>query len=116
MNIIGKVDSLWRYPVKSMRGEELDEAFAGFSGVYGDRFFVFKSSASPTGFPYLTAREQRRLLEYLPHFRNPEKAARPINFPELEKIAANPLSAHPSSLIVDVDPPDEKTLATDDPP
>jgi uncharacterized protein YcbX len=33
MSIIGKVDSLWRYPVKSMRGEELDEAFAGFSGV-----------------------------------------------------------------------------------
>ena len=33
MSIIGKVDSLWRYPVKSMRGQELDEAFAGFSGV-----------------------------------------------------------------------------------
>ena len=27
MSIVGKVDSLWRYPVKSMRGEELDEAF-----------------------------------------------------------------------------------------
>ena len=27
MSIIGKVDSLWRYPVKSMRGEELDESF-----------------------------------------------------------------------------------------
>jgi uncharacterized protein len=55
MSIIGKVDSLWRYPVKSMRGEELDEAFAGFSGIYGDRLFAFKSSASPKGFPYLTA-------------------------------------------------------------
>jgi len=27
MSVIGKVDSLWRYPVKSMRGEELEEAF-----------------------------------------------------------------------------------------
>ena len=26
MSIVGKVDSLWRYPVKSMRGEELEEA------------------------------------------------------------------------------------------
>ncbi len=50
MSIVGKVDSLWRYPVKSMRGEELEEAFAGYPGVYGDRVFAFKSSASPTGF------------------------------------------------------------------
>jgi uncharacterized protein YcbX len=28
MSIIGKVESLWRYPVKSMRGEELEETFA----------------------------------------------------------------------------------------
>jgi uncharacterized protein YcbX len=27
MNIVGHVDSLWRYPVKSMRGEELKESF-----------------------------------------------------------------------------------------
>ena len=37
MAIIGKVESLWRYPVKSMRGEELSEAFVGFAGIYGDR-------------------------------------------------------------------------------
>ncbi|MEY2550315.1 MAG: N-terminal beta barrel domain, partial [Verrucomicrobiota bacterium] len=35
MGLIGKVDSLWRYPVKSMRGEELEEMFAGYGGVYG---------------------------------------------------------------------------------
>ena len=53
MSLVGKVESLWRYPVKSMRGEELQEAFVGFSGVYGDRLFAFKSSAAPKGFPYL---------------------------------------------------------------
>jgi uncharacterized protein YcbX len=36
MSLVGKVESLWRYPVKSMRGEELEEAFVGFSGLYGD--------------------------------------------------------------------------------
>ena len=102
MSVIGKVDSLWRYPVKSMRGEELDEAFAGFSGVYGDRLFAFRSSASPTGFPYLTAREQRRLLQYRPHFRYPDKAARPINLIEAESKGANPLSADLAELVVDV--------------
>ena len=60
MKIIGKVESLWRYPVKSMRGEELDAAFLGFAGIYGDRLFAFRSAASPKGFPYLTGREQQR--------------------------------------------------------
>src|SRR5213592_4528749 len=115
MSIIGKVDSVWRYPVKSMRGEELDEAFAGFSGIYGDRLFAFRSSASPEGFPYLTAREQQRLLQYRPHFRYPDKAARPINLTEAEKMGANPLSADPSELVVDVQTPDGKALAIDDP-
>jgi uncharacterized protein YcbX len=49
MTAIGKVESLWRYPVKSMRGEEMSEAFVGFAGVYGDRLFAFKSTASPKG-------------------------------------------------------------------
>jgi uncharacterized protein len=115
MVIIGKVDSLWRYPVKSMRGEELDEAFAGFSGVYGDRLFAFKSSASPKGFPYFTAREQRRLLQYRPHFRYPDKAARPINLTEAESMGANPVSADPSELMIDVETPNGKRLGIDDP-
>ena len=115
MSIIGKVDSLWRYPVKSMRGEELDEIFAGFSGIYGDRLFAFKSSASGKGFPYFTAREQIKLLQYRPRFRYPDKAARPINLTEAESMGANPVSADPSELMIDVETPDGRTLAIDDP-
>src|SRR5436190_1961039 len=115
MSIVGKVESLWRYPVKSMRGEELDEAFAGFSGIYGDRCFAFRSSASSAGFPWFTARDQRRLLQYRPRFRYPDKAARPINFTEAEKIGANPLPAEPSELMVDVETPNGQTLPIDDP-
>src|SRR5438067_7263742 len=115
MSTIGKVDSLWRYPVKSMRGEELDEAFAGYPGIYGDRVFAFKSSASPTGFPYFTAREQRRLLQYRPRFRYPDKAARPVNLTEADKMGAGPLSADISELIIDVETPDGQTLAIDNP-
>src|SRR6266478_4151551 len=111
MSVIGKVDSLWRYPVKSMRGEELDEAFAGFPGIYGDRVFAFRSSANHNGFPYLTARDQRRLLQYRPRFRYPEKAARPVNLIEAESKNANPLSADLAELIVDVETPDGTMLA-----
>ena len=115
MSIIGRVDSLWRYPVKSMRGEELDEAFAGFSGVYGDRLFAFRSSASPAGFPYLTAREQQKLLQHRPRFRYPDKAARPANLAEAEAMGANPVSADLADLMVDVETPSGETLAIDDP-
>jgi uncharacterized protein YcbX len=113
--MIGKVDSLWRYPVKSMRGEELDQAFAGYSGIYGDRVFAFRSSANHKGFPYLTARDQRRLLQYRPRFRFPDKAARPINLIEAESKNANSLSADLAELVVDVETPDGETLAIDDP-
>ena len=115
MSGIGKVESLWRYPVKSMQGEELEEAFADYPGVYGDRLFAFKSSASPKGFPYFTAREQRRLLQYRPHFRYPDKAARPVNLTEADKRGAGALSADISELMVDIETPEGKTLAIDDP-
>jgi uncharacterized protein len=115
MSIIGKVDSLWRYPVKSMRGEELNEAFAGYSGIYGDRVFAFRSSANHKGFPYFTAREQRKLLQYRPRFRYPDKAARPINLVEAESRNANPLLADLAEFVVDVETPNGETLAIDDP-
>ncbi|MFY9556771.1 MAG: MOSC domain-containing protein [Blastocatellia bacterium] len=117
MSIIGRVDSLWRYSVKSMRGEELDEAFVGFAGVYGDRLYAFTSSASPKGFPYLTGREQKELLRYRPRFRHPDQAARPINLAEAEGIGPGltPVYASPSDMMVDVDTPTGETLAIDDP-
>ncbi len=117
MSNIGKVESLWRYPIKSMRGQELDEAFVGFSGIYGDRLFAFRSSASPKGFPYLTARGQRKLLRYRPRFRYPDKAARPINLAEAESIGPglNPVSGDTTDLMVDVEAPTGETLAIDDP-
>ena len=117
MGVIGKVDSLWRYPVKSMRGEELDEAFMGFSGFYGDRIFAFHSSSTPKGFPFLTGREEQEMLRYRPRFRNPEKAARPPNLTEAESIGpgATPVFADAADLIVDVETPSGIVLAVDDP-
>jgi hypothetical protein len=117
VSIVGQIDSLWRYPVKSMRGEELEEAFVGFSGVYGDRLFAFTSSACPKGFPYLTGREQREMLLYRPRFRHPEEAAKPPNLAEAEALAPglNPLFAAPADLAVEVETPSGEVLGVDDP-
>ena len=113
--IIGTVDSLWRYPVKSMRGEELDEIFVGYPGVYGDRLFAFATSAAPKGFPYFTGREKRQMIRYRARFRHPDKAARPINLLEAEGKNAAPLSATPEELMIDVETPDGAVFAIDDP-
>ena len=51
MSAIGVLESVWRYPVKSMAGQELENAYLAFSGVYGDRLFAFTSAASPEAFP-----------------------------------------------------------------
>ena len=118
MNVVGMIESLWRYPVKSMRGEELQEAFVGFPGVYGDRQHAFISSAGPTGFPWLTGRELESMLLYRPKFRQAERAARPANLAEAESLGsagATPIYGDPSDFALDVETPAGERLAIDDP-
>ena len=117
MKVIGKVDSLWRYPVKSMRGEELDGAFVGFAGVYGDRLFAFKDVAAIDGFPYLTGREQQEMLLYRPSIQQPDKAARPPNLTAAENLepGVTPIYADPAELALNVETPSGESFAIDDP-
>ena len=114
MSVIGTIDSLWRYPVKSMRGEEMSQLFVGYAGVYGDRLFAFRSSDAPAGFPYFTGRDQRQMIRYRPRFREPEKAARPINLIEAEQNGAAALAGSPEELMIDVDTPKGEVFAIDD--
>lgn len=46
MMTIGTVAGLWRYPVKSMRGEQLDAAAAGERGLRGDRAYAILDRAT----------------------------------------------------------------------
>ena len=117
MSVVGTVESVWRYPVKSMRGEELNEIFAGYAGVYGDRLFAFTSSASPKGFPFFTGREQRQMIRYRARYRDPEKAAQPANWSEAKSFRPRSIRSRPSpaDLMIDVETPDGKTFAIDDP-
>ncbi len=44
--IVGRLRSLWRYPVKSLAGEELDRAPVGQAGVLGDRGWALRDDTA----------------------------------------------------------------------
>lgn len=46
MNSVGSVGALYRYPVKSMMGEELNSSMFGPKGVIGDRLFALSDPAT----------------------------------------------------------------------
>ncbi len=72
---IGEVEALFRYPVKSMRGERLDVAELGWHGVVGDRRLAFRKYGDHAGFPWLTASTLPELLLFTPRIRGGENAA-----------------------------------------
>ena len=117
MKTIGTIESLWRYPVKSMGGERLTESFMGFPGFFGDRCYAFRNAAARKGFPYLNANVQQQMLLYQPRFRYPERAAKPPNWIEAMSIApgVTPANAAPGDMILDVMTPSGATVAIDDP-
>ena len=63
---LGTVEALFRYPVKSMAGEQLDVADIGWHGIPGDRRLALRKVNDATGFPWLTASKVRELLLYTP--------------------------------------------------
>jgi uncharacterized protein YcbX len=118
MTIVGSVESLWRYPVKSMAGEAIEEAFVGYAGVFGDRACAVLNAAAPEGFPYLTARNNGAMLRYRPRFRDAELAARPLNQAAAEGMGPGLTPLYPAPLerlAVDVETPSGEVFALDDP-
>jgi uncharacterized protein len=69
---VGCVAALWRYPVKSMAAEALEDAEVSWHGVPGDRRWAFvRSGKVSSGFPWLTIREHPELWRYRPSFVHP---------------------------------------------
>ncbi len=114
---IGQIESIWRYPVKSMRGEKLEEGFLSYAGVYGDRVHAFHNAAAGDRFPYLTARQQARMVLYQPRFLDEAAAARPVNLKAAEggAIGVTPQFADRAGFAVEVTAPDGRRFAIDDP-
>jgi MOSC domain-containing protein len=67
---IGRVETIFRYPVKSMAGERLEVAELGWHGLDGDRRLAFRRMDDRSGFPWLSASKLPDLLLFTPHRRD----------------------------------------------
>lgn len=67
---IGQIEAIFRYPVKSMRGESLDAATLGWHGLDGDRRLAFRRLDERGGFPWLSASKLPELILYTPQRRD----------------------------------------------
>jgi uncharacterized protein YcbX len=63
---IGRVEAIFRYPVKSMAGKRLEAAEMGWHGIDGDRRLALRRTREQNGFPFLTASKLPDLLRFTP--------------------------------------------------
>lgn len=87
---IGHVEAIFRYPVKSMRGEQLKAANLGWHGLDGDRRLALRRLDDRSDFPWLTASRLPDLLRFTPERRaDGARAEIPthIRTPDGEKMA-----------------------------
>src|SRR3954454_11766292 len=88
---LGQIEAIFRYPVKSMRGEALDVATLGWHGLEGDRRFALRRLEERGGMPWLTAGKLPDLVRFTPlrqegaagdalptHVRTPEGEVLPV--------------------------------------
>jgi uncharacterized protein YcbX len=66
---IGHVEAIFRYPVKSMRGEPLEVGNLGWHGLEGDRRLAFRRMDNHSDFPWLSASKLPDLLLFAPQRR-----------------------------------------------
>jgi uncharacterized protein YcbX len=67
--VLGQVEAIFRYPVKSMRGERLESANLGWHGIDGDRRLALRRVEDRSNFPWLSASKLPDLLRFAPHRR-----------------------------------------------
>ena len=77
MSIVGEIAAIFRYPVKSMRGESLDAAMLGWHGIAGDRRCALHRRDDRSGMPFLTASKLPELVLFTPHGRE-DRAGEPL--------------------------------------
>lgn len=68
---VGTVAALYRYPVKSMRGEAMERARLRWTGIDGDRQYAFYRAANASRSPWLTARQLAEMVLYAPRYADP---------------------------------------------
>lgn len=112
---IGTIESIWRYPVKSMCGEKLDEVFVAFAGLMGDRLYGIVKEGGNPGFPWHTAREQETLLLYKPRYTHYSATLKPGALEAAQSLGpgVNPLYPDAERFAVEVETPDREVYNID---
>jgi hypothetical protein len=88
---IGRIEAIFRYAVKSMRGESLETVTLGWHGLNGDRRLALRRLDERGGFPWLIASKLPELVLFTPqgsdgadgeglptHVRTPEGEELPV--------------------------------------
>ena len=86
---IGHVEAIFRYPVKSMGGEQLEGADLGWHGIDGDRRLALRRINDRGDFPWLSASKLPDLVRFVPRRREdgaPGDIPRHIRTPEGEEM------------------------------
>ena len=115
MSKIGRLESVWRYPVKSMRGECVDDVFVAYTGVMGDRVYAISSSSATPEFPWHTNREQEEFVLYHARYKNPQSTLKPAAMEAALKELLNPPYPLADAFALEIEIPDGKTLDIEDP-
>jgi uncharacterized protein len=86
---VGQVEAIFRYPVKSMAGEQLESATLGWHGIEGDRRMALRRMNDRGGFPWLTASKLPDLVRFIPQHRDVAEGDLPtyVRTPEGEEMA-----------------------------
>ncbi len=71
MDRVATVAKLWRYPVKSMAGQALEEVEIGFQGPVGDRRWAFLFVDDLSRFPWATGRRASEMVLWRATFDDP---------------------------------------------
>ena len=80
---IGVLKYLRRYPVKSMKGEDLESVSLTKYGILGDRTYAFiDENAQEKKFPWMTARQAHEMLLFEPKFADESLSKVMVRTPE----------------------------------
>ena len=114
---LGKIESIWRYPVKGMRGEELPHIYTGFAGLMGDRIYGVIAKDGDPAFPWHTGRDQEEFVIYDASFEDSNNLLLPPNLDDFEGLAPGiyPIYPEADKFRVIVKTPEGSTYNVEDP-
>ena len=108
---LGTIESIWRYPVKGMRGEEIPHVYTGFAGLMGDRIYGVIAAERDPAFPWHTGRDQEEFVLYEATYKSSESLLLPKDLDAFEGLAPgiNPVYPDADAFKVDVKTPEGAT-------